>query len=42
MGDDAGNGEWMMEMPEDASLKDFIHAVLYGGYGNGCPIPSMY
>ena len=41
MGDDAGNGEWIMEMPEDASLKDLIHAVLYGGYGNGWPIPSM-
>ena len=39
MGDDAGNGEYTIEMPEDATLGDLMHVILHGGNGNDWPIP---
>ena len=34
MGDDAGNGEYIIEMPDTATLGDLMHAILHGGNGN--------
>ncbi len=39
MGDDAGNGEYNIEMPADATAGDLLNVLLYGGCGNGRPIP---
>ena len=39
MGDDAGNGEYIIELPDDATLGDLLHVILHGGYGNDWPIP---
>ena len=39
MGDDAGNGEYIIEMPHDATLGGLIGAVFYGLHGNSWPIP---
>ena len=39
MGDDAGNGEYTIEMPDTASLGDLIHVIRRGGNGNDWPIP---
>lgn len=39
MGDDALNGEYQIEMPDDALLRDLIYVTLHGGHGNDCPIP---
>ena len=39
MGDDAGNGEYTIEMPDTASLGDLINVILHGGNGNDWPIP---
>ena len=39
MGDDAMNGEYQIEMPDDALLRDLIHVALHGGNGNDWPIP---
>ena len=39
MGDDALNGEYRIEMPDDALLRDLMHVTLHGGNGNDWPIP---
>lgn len=39
MGDDAMNGEYTIEMPDDALLRDLMHVALHGGNGNDWPIP---
>jgi len=39
MGDDAGNGEYTIQLPETASLGDLMHVILRGGNGNDWPIP---
>jgi len=39
MGDDAGNGEYTIQMPDTASLGDLMHVILRGGNGNDWPIP---
>jgi len=39
MGDDAGNGEYTIEMPDTATLGDLMHVILHGGNGNDWPIP---
>ena len=39
MGDDAMNGEYQIEMPDDALLHDLMHVALHGGNGNDWPIP---
>ena len=39
MGDDAMNGVYQIEMPDDALLRDLMHIALHGGNGNDWPIP---
>ena len=39
MGDDALNGEYQIEMPDDTLLRDLMHVALHGGNGNDWPIP---
>ncbi len=39
MGDDANNGEYHIEMPDDALLRDLMYVALHGGNGNDWPIP---
>ena len=39
MGDDAGNGKYIIEMPDDATLGELLYIILNGGNGNGWPIP---
>ena len=39
MGDDAGNGEWIINMPGDSTVKELVDAIIHGGYGNDWPIP---
>ncbi len=39
MGDDAGSGEYTVEMPDTATLGDLMQVILHGGNGNGRPIP---
>ena len=39
MGDDAGNGEYIIELPDSAALGELLHVILYGGCGNDWPIP---
>ena len=39
MGDDAGNGEYTIELPDSATLGELLHVILYGGNGNDWPIP---
>ena len=39
MGDDVGNGEYTVEMPDSATLGDLLHVLLFGGCGNDWPIP---
>ena len=41
-GDDAKNGIYDIEMPDDATLGDFMDVVLHGGNGNDWPIPWGY
>ena len=33
------NGEYQIEMPDDALLRDLMHVALHGGNGNDWPIP---
>ena len=40
MGDDADNGIYKIEMPDDAVLSDLINVLLKGGNGNNWPIPQ--
>lgn len=40
MGDDAGNGIYKIEMPQDATVGDLVGVALHGGNGNTWPIPS--
>jgi len=39
MGDDTDNGEYIIEMPDTATVGDLMHVILHGGNGNGRPIP---
>ncbi len=39
MGDDALNGEYIINMPDDSTLGDLLYVVLHGGCGNDWPIP---
>ena len=39
MGDDAGSGEYTIEMPDNATLGDLIDVIMHGGNGNDWPIP---
>ena len=39
MGDDAGNGEYTIELQDSATLGDLLYAILHGGSGNDWPIP---
>lgn len=39
MGDDAGSGEYTIEMPDTATLGDRMQVLLHGGNGNDRPIP---
>ncbi len=39
MGDDAQNGTYHIEMPDDADLGDLMDVILHGGRGNDWPIP---
>ena len=39
MGDDAMNGKYTIEMPDDALLRDLMHVALHGGNGNDWPSP---
>ena len=39
MGDDAGNGKYTLEMPDDSTLGELMETLLHGGYGNDWPIP---
>ena len=39
MGDDAGAGDYTVEMPEDAALGELMDVLLHGGRGNDWPIP---
>ena len=39
MGDDAMNGEYRIEMPDDALLRDLMHVILRGSNGNDWPLP---
>ena len=39
MGDDAGNGDYMIKLNDDATLGDLIKVILHGGNGNDWPIP---
>ena len=39
MGDDAGNGEYIIQMDDDASVSDLMEILLHGGNGNDWPIP---
>lgn len=39
MGDDAGNGEYTIELPDTATLGDLMRVILHGGNGNDWPIP---
>ena len=39
MGDDVNNGIYSIEMPDDATLAELMHVLLYGGNGNTWPIP---
>ena len=42
MGDDIYNGVYIIELPDDAVLKDLIEALLHGGNGNDWPIPHNH
>ena len=39
MGDDAGNGKYTLEMPDDSTLGELMETLLHGGHGNDWPIP---
>ena len=39
MGDDAGNGEYILSLPDSATLGELLHVILHGGCGNDWPIP---
>lgn len=39
MGDDAGNGEYTIELQDNATLGELLHVILNGGSGNDWPIP---
>lgn len=39
MGDDAGNGEYTIKLPDGATLRELLHVILHGGSGNSWPIP---
>ena len=39
MGDDAGNGEYIIALQDNATLKELLHVILHGGSGNDWPIP---
>ena len=39
MGDDARNGEYTIELQDNAALRDLLHVILHGGCGNDWPIP---
>jgi len=39
LGDDAGSGEYRIELPDTAVLGDLIHVIMHGGSGNEWPIP---
>ncbi|MBQ7059106.1 MAG: hypothetical protein IJM83_07370 [Firmicutes bacterium] len=39
MGDDAGNGEYTIKLPDSATLGELLHVILHGGNGNDWPIP---
>ena len=39
MGDDAMNGIFKIDMPDDATVTDLVDVALHGGYGNTWPIP---
>ncbi|WP_130837332.1 hypothetical protein [Lachnoclostridium sp. Marseille-P6806] len=39
MGDDAGNGEYTIELHDSATLRELLHVILHGGSGNDWPIP---
>ena len=40
MGDDAGSGNYTIEMPDDATLAELVGVLLRGGNGNTWPIPT--
>lgn len=40
MGDDAYNGIYTLEMPDEATLGDLMRVVLHGGNGNTWPVPT--
>ena len=40
MGDDADNGIYMIEMPDEASLGGLMGVILHGGNGNTWPVSS--
>lgn len=39
MGDDVNNGEYLIKMPDNTILGDFVRVLYKGGYGNEWPIP---
>ena len=39
MGDDARNGEYIITMPDSATLGGLLVVILHGGNGNDWPIP---
>ena len=39
MGDDVNNGEYTIEMPEDATFRELMVTLLHGGNGCDWPIP---
>ena len=41
-GDDAKNGIYNIQLPDDAVLSDLMDVVLHGGNGNDWPIPWGY
>lgn len=40
MGDDASNGIYTIEMPDEALLGDLMGVILNGGNGNTWPVPA--
>ena len=40
MGDDANNGIYTIEMPDEATLGDLMRVILHGGNGNTWPVPG--
>ncbi len=42
MGDDAGAGNYELDIPPQTTLKQLVDILCHGGYGNTWPVPYHY